>query len=410
MKAVAHIFPFRTNNYIVEDLIDWDNIPDDPIYRLNFPHPNMTSAENLDQIIQLLKENAPRHVMTESVNQIRRRLNPLPGGQQYNVPLLHGKPLSGVQHKYSETALFFPNMGQTCYAYCTFCFRWRQFVSLDGAKQGALNAGPFMDHIKRNTEITDVLYTGGDPMTMMAHRLSHYIEPLLGSEFDHIQTIRIGTKSIANWPYRYITDKDADELLSLFEKIVQGGKHLAIMAHFTHYKELEHPIAREAIARIRSTGAQIRTQSPVINHINDSEEVWARMWQMQVRLGCIPYYMFVERPTGASDYFQIPIIRAWEIYQGAIKRVSGLARTARGPIMSSLPGKIAVEGVARISGQKLFTLSFLQARDANWCKRPFFARYDPKATWFTDLKPAFGEDRFFFDEQLQEFMKQYKTT
>jgi len=57
--------------------------------------------------------------------------------------------------------------------------------------------------------------------------LSAYIEPLLGEEFSHIRNIRIGSKTLAYWPYRFLTDKDADDLLALFEKVTKAGKHLA---------------------------------------------------------------------------------------------------------------------------------------------------------------------------------------
>ncbi|MDE5111426.1 MAG: lysine 2,3-aminomutase, partial [Trichodesmium sp. St7_bin2_1] len=250
----------------------------------------------------------------------------------------------------------------------------------------------------------DVLLTGGDPMTMKARQLSLYIEPLLEPKFDHIQTIRIGTKSISFWPYRYVTDEDADNTLRLFEKIVQRGKHLAIMAHYEHWQELDTPVATEAIRRIRSTGAQIRTQAPIVRHINDSAETWAKMWQMQVSLGCIPYYIFVERQTGAKAYFEIPLVRVFDIYREAIQQVSGLARTARGPLMSALPGKVAIDGVAEVAGEKVFVLSFLQGREPDWCKRSFFASFNPDATWLNNLKPAFGEDKFFYESQLEEIL------
>ena len=197
-------------------------------------------------------------------------------------------------------------------------------------------------------------------MTMKARQLSLYIEPLLEPKFDHIQTIRIGTKSISFWPYRYVTDEDADNTLRLFEKIVQRGKHLAIMAHYEHWQELDTPVATEAIRRIRSTGAQIRTQAPIVRHINDSAETRAKLWQMQVSLGCIPYYIFVERQTGAKAYFEIPLVRVFDVYREAIQQVSGLARTARGPLMSALPGKVAIDGVAEVAGEKVFVLSFLK--------------------------------------------------
>ena len=42
--------------------------------------------------------------------------------------------LAGVQHKYRQTALYFPAQGQTCHAYCTYCFRWAQFVGIPDLK------------------------------------------------------------------------------------------------------------------------------------------------------------------------------------------------------------------------------------------------------------------------------------
>jgi hypothetical protein len=43
-------------------------------------------------------------------------------------------------------------------------------------------------------------------------------------------------------------------------------------------------------------------------------------------------------------------------------------------------------------------LSFLQGRNPDWVGRPFFARFDPAATWLNQLKPAFGQARFFYQE------------
>ena len=182
---------------------------------------------------------------------------------------------------------------------------------------------------------------------------------------------------------------------------MQSGKHVALMAHLNHWRELDTEICREAIRRIRATGAEIRSQGPLVAHINDNADDWARMWREQVRLGIIPYYMFVERDTGAKCYFEVPLAKAWEIYREAMKQVSGLGRTARGPSMSSGPGKIEIQGVTEIQGEKVFVLRFIQGRNPDWVQRPFFARYDESATWLDDLKPAFGEDRFFFEDEYR---------
>jgi KamA family protein len=329
--------------------------------------------------------------------QIRWELNPHPAGQQQNVPVCNGVRLKGSQHKYRETILFFPSQGQTCHAYCTFCFRWPQFVGMNEIKFASHEVDLLVEYIRQHPEITDLLFTGGDPLIMSARVLARYIRPVLDADIGHLRTIRIGTKALAYWPYRFITDDDAGELLSLFSDITAAGKHLAFMAHFNHPVELEPAIVSEAIRKIKATGAQIRTQSPVLRHINDRPEIWARMLQRQVELGCIPYYMFIARDTGAQHYFGVPLEKAWRIFRRAYRNVSGLARTIRGPSMSAYPGKIQVLGVSEVRGEKIFVLRMLQARNPSWVNKPFFAQYDKDAAWVTDLKPAFGESQFFFE-------------
>ena len=41
IETAASVFPFRVNNYVVDELIDWDRTPDDPIFQLTFPQPEM---------------------------------------------------------------------------------------------------------------------------------------------------------------------------------------------------------------------------------------------------------------------------------------------------------------------------------------------------------------------------------
>ena len=95
----------------------------------------------------------------------------------------------------------------------------------------------------------------------------------------------------------------------------------------------------------------------------------------------------------------MPLECVWRIYRDAMQRVSGLARTARGPSMSAAPGKVEVQGVTEIAGEKAFALRFIQGRNPDWVQRPFFARYDPEATWLDQLRPAFGEAKWFWQDE-----------
>jgi KamA family protein len=392
VRAVATVLPFRTNEYVVENLIDWDAAPDDPIYRLVFPQPDMLPAADIVRLSDLISSGAPAEVVKAAAHEIRMRLNPHPAGQLLlNAPVLHGRPLPGLQHKYPETVLFFPRQGQTCHAYCTYCFRWAQFVDEPELKMATDDIATLVEYLAEHPEVTSVLITGGDPMIMGEAVLRRYIEPLLRDpRLAHVDSIRIGTKSLAYWPQRFVTDPDADATLRLFQQVTDTGRTLAVMAHFSHPRELEPPLLATAVSRINSTGAVIRTQAPLIRSINDDPEAWRSMWRTQVRMGMVPYYMFIERDTGPQDYFAVPLARAYEIFRDAYQGVSGLCRTVRGPSMSATPGKVGVDGVTTIAGLKVFVLRMIQARDPKLVGTPFFARFDPAATWLTDLEPVFA--------------------
>lgn len=404
MRVVASVLPFRVNQYVIDELIDWQDIPDDPMFQLTFPQAGMLAEHDFARMADALRSGDKQHIVA-TAQAIRTALNPHPAGQQLlNVPRLGEDMLDGMQHKYRETLLFFPSQGQVCHSYCTFCFRWAQFIGDKELRFAAKEASQLHDYLKQHPAISDLLITGGDPMVMKTSHLVNYLEPLLAPEFEHVQTIRIGTKSLTFWPQRYVTDADADDLLRLLERLVRAGKHVALMAHYNHWREMETPIAREAIRRIRDTGAVIRSQAPLLNHINNDPGVWANMWRTQVRLGIIPYYMFVERDTGARHYFEVPLARAWQVYRQAMQQVSGLARTARGPSLSAGPGKIEIHGVSEVNGEMVFNLRFIQGRNPDWVQRPFYARYDARATWLDDLEPAFGEPRFFFEEEYRAML------
>jgi KamA family protein len=401
IEVIGNVLPFKVNNYVIDELIDWENLENDPIYKLTFPQKGMLSEKHFSTMESALKRNLSKTDIKLIANSIRLELNPHPAGQmEYNVPKINGISLTGLQHKYEQTVLFFPKQSQTCHSYCTFCFRWPQFVGIDELKFGMYETELLVNYLKQHTEITDILFTGGDPMIMSAKRLQSYIDPILENDIPHLQTIRIGTKSLTYWPYRYLTDKDSDDILRLFEKIVKSGYHLAFMAHINHGNEIRTEAAEKAIKRILNTGAVIRTQAPILNHLNNTPEVWSEMWKKQVKLGCVPYYMFIPRDTGSHDYFSVTLEESWKIFREAYKQVSGIARTVRGPIMSAHPGKIHILGVSKVNGEKVFALRFIQGRNSDWVGKPFFAKYDSNVDWIDGLVPAFGEDKFFFEDEL----------
>jgi L-lysine 2,3-aminomutase len=388
VRLLSLVLPFRVSQYVLDELVDWSRVPDDPIFQLVFPQDGMLRPEH----VSALRAVAPRGQragagLAEVVRGIRAELNPHPAEQlAANVPTdERGRPIEGLQHKYAETVLYFPSHGQTCHAYCAYCFRWAQFVGDDDLRFAAHSPHDLVRYLHRHPRVSDVLLTGGDPMIMSTARLAGHLEPVLGVE--SVRTVRIGTKSLAYWPQRFVGDRDADDLLRLLERVVASGRTLAVMAHVSHPRELEGDVARQAVERIRATGAVVYCQAPLMRRVNDDAALWRAMWAEELAQGMVPYYMFVARDTGAQDYYKVPLVRAWQVWRDAWSGLSGLSRTVRGPVMSATPGKVAVDGVASFDGEPVLALRLLQARDPDLVGRPFWAHQSPTAAWVDELAP-----------------------
>ena len=226
-QVIAEVLPFRTNNYVIEELIDWQNYDTCPMFNLTFPKPHMldgmddaqgTIAKTLlqieDKLLQMVRGDPAakradlRRDIRELANVIRGMLNPHPAKQkEMNVPSRvredEKEPLEferGMQHKYRETVLFFPSESQYCHSYCTYCFRWAQFIGSESLQFASNDLVELMLYLRRNKQVTDLLITGGDPMVLSSEQLRRYLDPIVNDpELAHLTNIRIGSKSLAYW-------------------------------------------------------------------------------------------------------------------------------------------------------------------------------------------------------------------
>src|SRR5690554_1634822 len=106
IEITGNVFPFKVNNYVIDELIDWDNYSSDPIFRLTFPQKEMLEEKDFATMKKALDENVDRKELKLIADSIREKLNPHPAGQmELNVPEYKGEKLHGVQHKYKQTLL-----------------------------------------------------------------------------------------------------------------------------------------------------------------------------------------------------------------------------------------------------------------------------------------------------------------
>ena len=100
IEIVGNILPFKVSNYVINDLINWDNVTNDPIYRIVFPQKHMLSKQHFHRMREVLERTADKREINRVANKIRMELNPHPADQMTNnVPAFKGKNLNGIQHK-----------------------------------------------------------------------------------------------------------------------------------------------------------------------------------------------------------------------------------------------------------------------------------------------------------------------
>ena len=340
LTPVEKKFKFRTNEYYLS-LIDWDD-PDDPIRKMVIP-----SLDELDSWgdIDVSKES------------------------EYTK-------LRGMQHKYPDTALLLTV--NVCGTFCRFCFRKRLFRN-DNKETMSPDISDNIDYIKKHSEITNVLLTGGDPLILSTHKLARIVSEL--RKIEHVKIIRIGSKIPASNPYRIIDDPT---LLEMIRKYSLPDRKIYIITDFNHPRELT-PVSIEALDMLQNAGAILSNQTPLMRGVNDTPDVLARLLKELSFVGNTPYYVFQVRPTIGNKPFAIPIVETYKIFQNAIAQVSGLAKRVR-LIMSHFTGKIEILAV---TGDDIILRYHRAAKRSNEGRIMVFEA-KPDAYWFDDL----GEEKY----------------
>jgi lysine 2,3-aminomutase len=350
LQPVAERFAFRTNEYY-QSLIDW-NDPDDPIRRIVMPD------------IQELDEFGEMDASDEHSYTVRK----------------------GLEHKYGDTALLLVN--NVCGAYCRFCFRKRLFT--DGNDEVTNDISDAVAYISQHPEINNVLLSGGDPLIMSTGKLTKIIKQL--RDIKHVRIIRIGTKMTAFDPYRILNDPSLLEMLSEYSL---PDRKIFVMAHFNHPRELTEP-ALKGLQLLQKAGAITVNQSPLIKGVNDNSEIIAELFGRLSFNGVVPYYLFLCRPTSGNEPYIVPVEKGLEIFEGARRRLAGLAKQAR-LCMSHRTGKVEVVG--KMDNKIVFR--YHRAPNPLDCGRVMIFDSDPNAGWLDDYMTSQGLTSYHLRPQAQ---------
>lgn len=239
---------------------------------------------------------------------------------------------NGILHKYPYSALIVAT--EYCSMYCRHCFR-KRLVGLPNDKtvENFQNAAKY---IAEHKEITNVIISGGDPMMLPTEVISKMLEVL--KDIDHVNYVRIGTRTPVVYPLRYFDD----ELIEVLRNFNQH-KTLYIPTHFNHANEITD-LSKEAVMRIRSAGITVNNQTVFLKGINDSVEELENLMNGLVRIGVTPYYLYQCMPVSrVRHHFQVPLKRGVDIVAETKRSLDGYAKRFKF-IMGHDIGKIEICG------------------------------------------------------------------
>lgn len=214
----------------------------------------------------------------------------------------HKRSYGAAYQRYPNRVALFVAENTSCASYCVHCQRSK---SLDGArclKLDDLKKGLF--YISYNTNINEVLVTGGDALMISRERLVYVLEEL--SRMPHIRSIRIATRVPVVMPMA-VTDALLDLIHSSAMRYNKGyPKEVYFMTHINHFQEITETFA-ECIRRIRDHGFVVRNQTVLLNHVNDHFRTLAETFRRMFWVGVHPYYLLQCHKEKGIVHFITPI-------------------------------------------------------------------------------------------------------
>lgn len=410
-ELFAQVYRFMATRHALNS-INWDAYERDSMFQLVIPQPGMLRRELVEAHAQAGTDEERQRVIVEYME----HTNPHDGHQLLNKPWIETDDgldiLEGSQHKYPHCQLIFDRTTQSCFAFCTYCFRHAQ-VRGDHDMFVQEDIPQVHRYLREHTEVTDLLITGGDGGYMPIERLREYVTPILeDASLRHIRTIRLASRALSYHPELVLT-REYDEYLDFFRTVVDSGVQLAWMAHFSTPRELLNPSTIAAIRRLQRSGVVIRSQSPIMNHISlftdergkvdveRSAQNWIDLANILATLRVGFHSMYCARPTGEHHYFTAPLADIVKVFSTIYRSLPSINRPSRYISMTTSAGKLSLLGTAEVGGETVFALKFTQSRNMEWMDKIFLAKYDETANSVTKLEP-FDTEAFFFEQELKE--------
>ena len=237
-------------------------------------------------------------------------------------------PSDGVLHKYHGRALVM--VTGACAVHCRYCFR-RHFSYSDNVVAGG-DLEATISRVAADPEITEVVLSGGDPMTLPDVNLEVLARGL--AALPSVRRLRIHTRLPIVLPQRV----DADLVMWLGSL----GVPAVVVVHANHANEIDSDV-RRALAVLDATGVTLLNQTVLLAGVNDSADALVDLSESLFEAGVLPYYLHLLDPVEGAAHFEVPEKKARLLNTELTNRLPGYLVPRLVREVEGAPAKVSVD-------------------------------------------------------------------
>lgn len=276
LKKVVDIFPVRINSYFLSQIKN----ENDPLWKQVVP--------TLDELDDIVDEESL--LVSDPLNE---------EGDM---------PVPELVHRYPDRVLLMVN--NQCPIICRFCTRKRKIGFPGVVTRETLRQG--IDYIRKNSEVRDVILSGGDPLLVPDKELDRILSEL--RSIPHLEIIRIGTRVPGTLPQRV-----TPELCDILKKY----HPLYFNMHFNHPDEIT-PEVEKACNMLADTGIPLGSQTVLLKGVNDDTGIMKELMHKLLMIRIRPYYIYQADMAMGTDHFRTDVQKGLNLISDLQGHTSGM--------------------------------------------------------------------------------------
>ncbi len=258
--------------------------------------------------VNRMQKGNPNDPLLRQVLPLGLELTIVPGYDKDPLQESQVNPVPGLLHKYHGRVLV--TLTSACAIHCRFCFR-RHFPYHDN-NPGLRGWDNLFAYIQNDPSISEVILSGGDPLTVSDHLLKLFSTSL--SSISHVKRLRIHTRLPIVLPERITA--------SLLTWLRELELEAIVVVHANHPQEINEEV-RDALFLLRNASVHLLNQTVLLKGINDEVSILALLSETLFDAGVLPYYLHVLDKVEGAAHFDLPIERARELHRALAHRLPG---------------------------------------------------------------------------------------